>query len=77
MSTNDSYQNNLGRKTCLIIVSDVNMTSKRAFLQKVTVLLTSSAEKGFFYLYKTIVFRVFGVFLSQRSPWIMPNTKLK
>ena len=74
MSINDSYQNNLGRKTCLIIVSDVNMTSKRAFLQKVTVLLTSSAEKGFFYLYKTIVF---GVFLSQRSPWIMPNTKLK
>ena len=61
MSTNDSYQNNLGRKTCLIIVSDVNMTSKRAFLQKVTVLLTSSAEKFFFYLYKTIVL-VFLVF---------------
>ena len=62
MSTNDSYENNLGRKTCLIIVSDVNMTSKRAFLQKVTVLLTSSAEKVFFfYLYKTIVL-VFLVF---------------
>ena len=28
------------------IVIDVNMTSKRAFLQKVTVLLTSTAKRG-------------------------------
>ena len=34
------------RNTCLIIVTDVNMTSKRAFLQKVKVLLTSTTEKG-------------------------------
>ena len=36
----------LRRKTCLIIVTDVNMTSKRAFIQKVTVLLNSTTEKG-------------------------------
>ena len=32
-------------KTCLIIETDVNMTSKRAFLHKVTVLLSSTTEK--------------------------------
>ena len=61
------------KKSCLIIVTDVNMTSKRAFLQKVTVLLNSTTEKGF-YLNKVIVF---GVFFSQRSPWIMPSAKRK
>ena len=35
-------------KTCLIIVTAVNMTSKRAFLQKVTVLLTSTTKTGGF-----------------------------
>ena len=40
------------KKTCLIIVTDVNMTSKRAFLQKVTVLLNSMTEKGGFTLIK-------------------------
>ena len=62
-----------GSKTCLIIVTDVNMTSKRAFLQKVTVLLNSTTEKGV-YLNKLIVF---GVFMSQRSLWIMPSAKRK
>ena len=37
MSTSDSLQNSLLRKPSLIIVTDVNMTLKRAFLQKVTV----------------------------------------
>ena len=37
-----------GKHVCLIIVTDVNMTSKRAFLQKVKVLLTSTTEKGDF-----------------------------
>ena len=55
-------------------VTDVNMTSKRAFLQKVTVLLNSTTEKGGFYLNKIIYF---GVFLSQRSPWIMTSAKQK
>ena len=36
----------MSRKTCLIVVTDVNMTPKRQFLQKVTVLLTSTTEKG-------------------------------
>ena len=49
------------------------MTSKRAFLQKVTVLLTSTTKKGFD-LNKTIVF---GVFLSQRSPCIIPSAERK
>ena len=62
------------KKTCLIIVTDVNMTSKRAFLQKVTVLLNSTTKKKGFYLKKI---NVFGVFLSQRSPWIMPSAKQK
>ena len=37
-------QNNLRRKTCLIIVTDVKMTSKRAILQKVTVLLMTEKK---------------------------------
>ena len=40
-----TLNNNLRRKACLIIVNDVNMTSKRAFLQKVTVLLNLTTEK--------------------------------
>ena len=36
----------------MIIVTDVNTTSKRAFLQK-----------------------GFGVFLSKRSPWIIPSAR--
>ena len=32
-------------KLCLNIVTDVNMTSKRAFLQTVTMLLFSTTEK--------------------------------
>ena len=74
MSTSDSLQNNLQRKPSLIIATDVNMTLKRAFLQKVTVLLNSTTEKKGFYLNK---YFFFGVFLSQRSPWIMPSTKQK
>ena len=48
MSTSDSLQNSLQRKPSLIIVTDVNMTLKRAFLQKVTVLLNSTTKKGGF-----------------------------
>ena len=33
------------KKTCLITVIDVKMTSKREFLQKVTLLLNSTAKK--------------------------------
>ena len=33
-------------KPVCIIVTDVNMTSKRTFLQKITVLLNSTTEKG-------------------------------
>ena len=75
MSTSDSQQNNLRRKTCLIIVTDVNMTSKRAFLKKINngVTKVNDRKKGF-YLNKIIVF---GVFLSHRSPWIMPSSKQK
>ena len=74
MSTSDSLQNSLRRKPSLIIVTDVNMTLKQAFPQKVTVLLNSTTKKKGFNLNKLIVF---GVFLSQRSPWIMPSTKQK
>ena len=53
MSTSDSLQNDLRRKPSLIIVADVNMTLKRAFLQKVTVLLNSTTEKrGFTWINK-------------------------
>ena len=45
MSTSDSLQNNLRRKPSLIIVTDVNMTLKQAFLQKLTVLLYPTTEK--------------------------------
>ena len=41
-----TQQNNLQSKTCLIIVIDVDMTSKRAYLQKVMVLLNSMTKKG-------------------------------
>ena len=34
--TSDLLQNDFERKSSLIIITDVNMTSKRAFLQKVT-----------------------------------------
>ena len=46
MSTSDLLQNNFRRKPSLISVADVNMTLKRAFLQKVTVLLNSTTKKG-------------------------------
>ena len=46
MSTSDSLQNNLRRKPSLIIVTDVNMKLKRAFLQKEMVLLNSTTKKG-------------------------------
>ena len=48
MSTSDSLQNNLRRKPSLIIATDVNTTLKQAFLQKVTVLLNLTTEKGGF-----------------------------
>ena len=58
MSTSDSLQNNLRRKPSLIIVTDFNMTLKRAFLQKVTVLLNSTTEKRGF----TLINKLFLVF---------------
>ena len=74
MSTSDSLQNSLRRKPSLIIVTEINMTLKRAFLQKVTLLLNSTTEKrGFTCINKLF----FGVFLAQRSSWIMPSTKQK
>ena len=63
-----------GKPVCLIIVTDVNMTSKRAFLQKVFSVTEFIDRKEGVYLNKIIVF---GVFLSQRSPWIMPSAKRK
>ena len=39
-----THKNNLQRETCSIILTDVNIASKRAFLQKVTVLLKSTTE---------------------------------
>ena len=74
MSTNDSYQNNLRRKACLIIVTDVNMRSKRLSLQKSKGSTKFNDRKNGFYLNKIIVF---GVFLSQHSPWIMSSAKCK
>ena len=47
------------------------MTSKRAFLNSFT---KFNDRKRGFYLNKTIVL---GVFLSQRSPWIIPSAKRK
>ena len=43
--TSDLLQNDLKRKSSLIIITDVNMTSKRAFLQIVTFLLNSTTKK--------------------------------
>ena len=43
--TIDLLQNDLQRKSSLIIITDVNMTSKRAFLQKVTFLLNSTTQR--------------------------------
>ena len=58
MSTSDSLQNNLRSKPSLIIVTDVNMTLKRAFLQKVTLLLNSTTEQRGF----TLINKLFLVF---------------
>ena len=43
--TSDLLQNDLQRKSSLIIITDVNMTSKRTFLQKVTFLLNSTTKR--------------------------------
>ena len=43
--TSDLLQNDLQRKSSLIIITDVNMTSKRAFLKKVTFLLNSTTKR--------------------------------
>ena len=43
--TIDLLQNDLQRKSSLIIITDVNMMSKRAFLQKVTFLLNSTTQR--------------------------------
>ena len=52
----------LRRKPCSIIVTDVNMMSKRTFLQKVTAAVTNfNDQKRGFYLNKAIVLGVFSV----------------
>ena len=43
--TSDLLQNNLQRKSSLIIITSLNMTSKRAFLQHVTFLLNSTTKR--------------------------------
>ena len=64
--------------TCnnMIIITDVNMTSTRALLQKVPVLLNSITEK------KVLLIIInknidFGVFPSNKSPMIMSIAKCK
>ena len=59
MSTSDSLQNNLTRKTCLIIVTDVYMTSNRAFFLKSNCVANFNDPKKWFYLNTTIIFVVF------------------
>ena len=72
MPTSDLLQNDLKRKFSLIIITDVNRTSKRAFLKKSNILTKFNHQKMRFYLNKIVVF---GVFLSQRSPKIMSSAK--
>ena len=48
------------------------MTSKRAFFSNSNSATDFNDQKKGVYLKEIIVF---GVFLSQRSPWIMPSTK--
>ena len=43
--TIDLLQNDLQRKSSLIIITDINMTSKLAFLQKITFLLNSTTQR--------------------------------
>ena len=43
--TSDLLQNYLQRQSSLIIITDVNMTSKRAFFQKVTFLLNLITQR--------------------------------
>ena len=49
------------RKTFLIIVTDVNMTSKRAFFSKSNSITNFKDQNEEFYLNKTIVLGVFSV----------------
>ena len=75
MSTSDSLQNNLRRKNSLIIVTDVNMKLKRAFLQKVTVLLNSTTEKRGF----TLINQLFLVFFchNDHHGYCLAQTKIE
>ena len=43
--TSDLLQKDLQGESSLIIITDVNMTSKRAFLQTVTFLLNSTTKR--------------------------------
>ena len=49
------------KETCLIIVTDINMTSKRTFLQNVTELLTSTTKKWDFTGIKQLFFGCYSV----------------
>ena len=69
-----THNKTISKKTCLIIVTDVNMTSKTSISSKSNGVAKFNDPKKGFYLMKIIVF---GVFLSQRSPQIMPSAKRK
>ena len=58
----------------MIVVTGVNMASKRAVLKKSNDVTNFNDRKGGFYLNKTLDY---GVFLSQRSPRIVPNANRK
>ena len=62
------------KQSSLIIVTDVNMTSKRAFLQKVTVLPNSkfNHRKKRFYLNK-IMFSVFFYHKAHVGSYLVQN----
>ena len=58
----------------MIIVADVNFYVKTSISSKSNNVTNFNDQKEGFYLNKTIIV---GVFLSQRSPWIIPSAKRK
>ena len=51
--TIDLLQYDLQRKSSLLIITDVNLSSKRAFLQKVTFLLNSTTKDEVLFEYNS------------------------
>ena len=66
--TSDLLQNDLQRKSSLIIITDV----KTSISSKSNIFIKFNHKKMRFYLNKIVVF---GVFLSQRSPRIISSAK--